>query len=110
MLYPDIQADQYYTNSAILPVDAKIDVFEALEIEERFNPYTRVEQLFDVYLNKRIFDSKAIKNLIKLICTKYKVPYFTLSPAYSICKEHGYINGNNQLVLYVARKVKSGQE
>ena len=44
MLYPDIQADQYYTNSAILPVDAKIDVFEALEIEERFQSLYTGEQ------------------------------------------------------------------
>mgnify|MGYP000279032147 FL=1 len=61
MLYPDIQADQYYTNSAILPVDAKIDVFEALEIEERFQSLYTGGTVFDVYLNKRIFDSKAIK-------------------------------------------------
>jgi len=104
MLYPDIQADQYYTNSAILPVDAKIDVFEALEIEERFQSLYTGGTVFDVYLNKRIFDSKAIKNLIKLICTKYKVPYFTLSPAYSICKEHGYINGKQSTCPVCGKK------
>lgn len=95
--YPDIitsgKDNPYYTNSTQLPVDYTVDVFEALEkqdpIQSRYTGGTN----FHVFLGESIDDVTTCKNLVKKIAYNYKLPYYTLSPTFSICEDHGYIKG-----------------
>lgn len=105
-LYPEIVVNSYYTNSATLPVNATEDVFEALDIESKFQSLYTGGTVFDVYLEKCLYDWKATKNLVKSICENYDIPYFTISPTYSVCPEHGYIAGKVTECPHCQKKTK----
>ncbi|MFP4460735.1 MAG: ribonucleoside triphosphate reductase [Thermotogota bacterium] len=83
----------YYTNSSHLPVNFTKDMFEALDIQEILQTKYTGGTVFHAFLGERIQDWETTKALVKKIAENYKIPYFTLSPTYSICKEHGYISG-----------------
>ena len=83
----------YYTNSSHLPVDYTYDIFDALDIQDELQTLYTSGTVFHAFLGEKLPDWKAAANLVKTIADNYKLPYYTLSPTYSICKNHGYIAG-----------------
>ncbi len=83
----------YYTNSSHLPVDFTADIFEALDIQDELQTLYTSGTVFHAFLGEKLPDWKAAANLVRTIATNYKLPYYTMSPTYSICKEHGYLTG-----------------
>lgn len=83
----------FYTNSCHLPVDYTRDIFDALDIQEGLQGKFTGGTVFHTFLGEKISDWKTCANLVKKIAENYKIPYYTISPTYSICKEHGYIPG-----------------
>lgn len=98
--YPAIVAsgekEPYYTNSSQLPVDYTEDVFEALDLQESLQVKYTGGTVFHAMLGERISDWTVTKELVKSIAHNYKIPYFTLSPVYSICPVHGYLDGEHE--------------
>jgi len=98
-VYPEIitasENDEtpYYTNSSHLPVGYTSDIFEALDIQDELQTLYTSGTVFHAFLGERLTDWKSAANLVKKIADNYKLPYYTLSPIYSVCKNHGYING-----------------
>ena len=96
--YPDIitasdDDTPYYTNSSHLPVGYTEDIFEALDIQDELQTLYTSGTVFHAFLGERLNDWKAAANLVRKIAENYKLPYYTLSPTYSVCKNHGYITG-----------------
>ncbi len=95
--FPDIitsgTEEPFYTNSSQLPVDYTADVFEALDHQESLQTKYTGGTMFHVYMGEAIKDWKACAQLVKAISNKYRIPFFTISPTYSICKIHGYLEG-----------------
>ena len=83
----------YYTNSSHLPVDFTEDLFEALAIQEPLQKLYTSGTVFHVFLSERMPDWRSTANLVKKIAENYQIPYYTLSPTYSICRSHGYLRG-----------------
>ncbi len=83
----------YYTNSSHLPVGYTDDIFEALDIEDRFQTLYTSGTVFHTFLGEKLPDYKACATLVRKIAQNYKLPYYTISPTYSICPAHGYLNG-----------------
>ena len=83
----------FYTNSSHLPVGYTSDIFEALDIQDELQTLYTSGTVFHAFLGERLTDWKSAANLVKKIADNYKLPYYTLSPIYSVCKNHGYING-----------------
>ncbi|MCF2655896.1 ribonucleoside triphosphate reductase [Lacrimispora saccharolytica] len=98
-LYPSIKTaggscdTPYYTNSSHLPVDFTTDIFDALDIQDELQTLYTSGTVFHAFLGEKLPDWKAAADLVRTIANNYKLPYFTLSPTYSICKEHGYLTG-----------------
>lgn len=98
-LYPDIitasEPDHtpYYTNSSHLPVGYTDDIFKALDIQDELQTLYTSGTVFHAFLGERLTDWKSAANLVRKIAENYKLPYYTLSPTYSVCATHGYING-----------------
>lgn len=99
--YPDIITagepgeTPYYTNSSHLPVSYTDDVFEALDIQDSLQTLYTSGTVFHAFLGEKLPDWQAAAKLVKAIADHYKLPYYTLSPTYSICKEHGYLSGEH---------------
>lgn len=97
--YPDIitsgTKEPYYTNSTQLPVNFTDDVFEALDLQDELQRRYTGGTVLHVYLGESITDWKACRNLVKTIASNYKLPYFTISPTFSICPTHGYLRGEH---------------
>ncbi|MBQ1189918.1 MAG: ribonucleoside triphosphate reductase [Lachnospiraceae bacterium] len=99
--YPDIitagEADgtPYYTNSSHLPVGYTSDVFDALDIQDELQTLYTSGTVFHAFLGEKLPDWKAAAKMVRTIAENYKLPYYTLSPTYSICKEHGYLIGEH---------------
>ncbi len=96
--YPDIitaneNGTPYYTNSSHLPVGYTEDVFSALDIQDELQTLYTSGTVFHTFLGEKLPDWKAAAKLVRTIANNYKLPYFTLSPTYSICRDHGYIAG-----------------
>jgi len=85
--------DPFYTNSSQLPVDYTADVFEALDMQESLQTKYTGGTMFHVYMGEALKDWKACADLVRTISNKYRIPFFTISPTYSICKIHGYLIG-----------------
>lgn len=83
----------YYTNSSHLPVDYTEDVFHALDIQDELQTLYTSGTVFHVFLGEKMPDWRSTERLVKTIAESYKMPYYTISPTYSICKEHGYLPG-----------------
>ncbi|MBQ8597449.1 MAG: ribonucleoside triphosphate reductase, partial [Lachnospiraceae bacterium] len=86
----------YYTNSSHLPVDYTADIFDALDIQDELQTLYTSGTVFHAFLGEKLPDWQAAANLIRTIAENYKLPYYTLSPTYSICKEHGYLAGEQK--------------
>ena len=103
--YPDIivanekeykkGAKPFYTNSTQLPVNFTDDIFEALNLQDELQAKYTGGTVIHIFAGERIYDLDVMKNLVKKICTNYKLPYFTFTPTFSICKTHGYIAGEH---------------
>ncbi|MCQ2450046.1 MAG: ribonucleoside triphosphate reductase, partial [Clostridia bacterium] len=98
--YPDIitaaKSDDdtpYYTNSSHLPVGYTEDIFTALDIQDELQTLYTSGTVFHAFLGEKLPDWKAAANLVRKIAENYKLPYYTMSPTYSVCKTHGYISG-----------------
>ena len=97
--YPDIitasECDEtpYYTNSSHLPVGYTSDIFEALDIQDELQTLYTSGTVFHAFLGERLTDWKTAANLVRKIAENYRLPYYTISPIYSVCKTHGYIVG-----------------
>lgn len=83
----------YYTNSSHLPVDYTTDIFDALDIQDELQTLYTSGTVFHAFLGEKLPDWKAAAALVRTIAQNYKLPYYTLSPTYSICKTHGYLAG-----------------
>ena len=88
-----MDATPYYTNSSHLPVDYSADIFDALDIQDELQSLYTSGTVFHAFLGEKLPDWKAAASLVKKIADNYKLPYYTLSPTYSICKNHGYLQG-----------------
>ncbi|OHD10621.1 MAG: ribonucleoside triphosphate reductase [Spirochaetes bacterium GWD1_27_9] len=97
--YPDIITsgtdEPYYTNSTQLPVHYTDDIFEALDMQDELQKRYTGGTVFHVYLGEAIQDWKSCLKLVKTIATNYRLPYFTISPTFSICPVHGYLLGEH---------------
>ncbi|MBS5724258.1 MAG: ribonucleoside triphosphate reductase [Clostridiales bacterium] len=96
--YPDIitaheGATPYYTNSSHLPVGYTDDVFSALELQDDLQTRYTSGTVFHAFLGEKLPDWKSAANLVRKIAENFTLPYYTLSPTYSVCKDHGYIAG-----------------
>jgi ribonucleoside-triphosphate reductase (formate) len=96
--FPDIiQAGSpeapFYTNSSQIPVAYTSDVFEALELQNDLQTRYTGGTVFHAYMNERLSNSESCKNLVKKILENYKIPYLTITPTFSICPNHGYLEG-----------------
>lgn len=97
--YPDIitaakEGDTpYYTNSSHLPVGYTEDIFSALDIQDELQTLYTSGTVFHAFLGEKLPDWKAAANLVRKIAENYELPYYTLSPTYSVCKDHGYLAG-----------------
>lgn len=99
-LYPNIitasdDETPYYTNSSHLPVGYTEDIFTALDIQDELQTLYTSGTVFHAFLGERLEDWQAAASLVKKIAENYKLPYYTLSPTYSVCKNHGYILGES---------------
>ena len=99
--WPDIKTagkegdTPYYTNSSHLPVDYTADIFDALDIQDELQTLYTSGTVFHAFLGEKLPDWKSAANLVRKIAENYRLPYYTLSPTYSVCKEHGYIAGEH---------------
>jgi anaerobic ribonucleoside-triphosphate reductase len=98
-MYPDIitagEEEPYYTNSTQLPVGFTEDIFTAIELQENLQVKYTGGTVLHGFLGERIHDIETCKNLVKKVMENYRIPYFTISPTFSICKDHGYITGEH---------------
>ena len=85
--------DVYYTNSTQLPVDHTTDIFEALDMQEELQAKYTGGTVFHGFIGEAIDDWRSCRNLIKTIASNYRIPYFTISPTFSVCPIHGYLKG-----------------
>ncbi len=101
--YPEIKTagnegdTPYYTNSSHLPVDYTIDVFDALEIQDELQALYTSGTVFHAFLGEKLPDWKAAAKLVHTIAENFRLPYYTLSPTYSICSDHGYLAGEQRV-------------
>ena len=100
--YPDIitasegkDAKPYYTNSSHLPVDFTSDIFDALDIQDELQTLYTSGTVFHAFLGQKLENWEVAANLVRKIAENYKLPYYTMSPTYSVCSEHGYIAGEH---------------
>ena len=99
--WPDIKTagkegdTPYYTNSSHLPVEYTTDIFDALDIQDDLQTLYTSGTVFHAFIGEKLPDWKAAAALVRKIAENYKLPYYTISPTYSVCKEHGYIAGEH---------------
>jgi len=89
-------AEPFYTNSSQLPVDYEGDLFEALEHQDKLQTLYTGGTVFHIFLGERLHSWKAAAELVKKVAWNSHLPYFTLTPTFSICPTHGYMNGEHK--------------
>lgn len=87
----------YYTNSSHLPVDYTTDIFDALDIQDELQTLYTSGTVFHAFLGEKLPDWRAAADLVRTIAENYRLPYYTMSPTYSICREHGYLTGEQKV-------------
>lgn len=101
------QKDPYYTNSTQLPVTHAIDVFNALRHQDEIQSKYTGGTVFHVFIGERLYSTKVTKNLVRKIAENFHIPYFSITPTFSICPIHGYLTGEHyQCPLCKEEKVK----
>ena len=109
--YPEIitaheGATPYYTNSSHLPVGYTEDVFAALDIQDKLQPLYTSGTVFHTFLGEKLPDWKAAAALVRKIAENYELPYYTLSPTYSVCVDHGYLTGEQYTCPHCGKKTE----
>ena len=110
--WPDIKTagnegdTPYYTNSAHLPVDYTADIFDALDIQDELQTLYTSGTVFHAFLGEKLPDWKAAAALVRKIAQNYRLPYYTLSPTYSVCKDHGYLSGEHFICPKCGKKAE----
>lgn len=110
--YPDIitASDKdntpYYTNSSHLPVGFTQDIFDALDIQDDLQTLYTSGTVFHAFLGQKLPDWRAAANLVRKIANNYKLPYYTISPTYSICDQHGYLVGEQPNCPHCGKKTE----
>ena len=111
--YPDIitasnsmEDTPYYTNSSHLPVSYTSDIFDALDVQDELQTLYTSGTVFHAFLGEKLADWKVTANLVRKIAENYRLPYYTISPTYSICKEHGYLSGEQDVCPKCGRKTE----
>ena len=110
--FPDIitaaekNGTPYYTNSSHLPVGYTDDVFEALDIQDELQTLYTSGTVFHTFLGEKLPDWKAAAALVRKIAENYRLPYYTISPTYSICKDHGYLSGEQYKCPYCGKETE----
>ncbi len=89
-------ADPFYTNSSQLPVNYTDDIFEALELQDDLQTRYTGGTVFHIFLGEKVDNIAATRSLVKKVTANFKLPYFTLSPTFSVCPSHGYISGQHE--------------
>ena len=110
-LYPDIitanmNGTPYYTNSSHLPVGFTEDVFSALDIQDDLQTLYTSGTVFHAFLGEKLPDWKAAAALVRKIAENYKLPYYTMSPTYSVRREHGYLTGEQTVCPHCGQKTE----
>ena len=111
--YPDIitasnsmEDTPYYTNSSHLPVSYTSDIFDALDVQDELQTLYTSGTVFHAFLGEKLADWKVTANLVRKIAENYRLPYYTISPTYSICKEHGYLSGEQDVCPKCGRRTE----
>ncbi len=109
--FPDIitanmNGTPYYTNSSHLPVGFTEDVFSALDIQDDLQTLYTSGTVFHAFLGEKLPDWKAAANLVRKIAENYKLPYYTMSPTYSVCRDHGYLTGEQTVCPICGQKTE----
>lgn len=109
--FPDIitanmNGTPYYTNSSHLPVGFTDDVYSALDIQDDLQTLYTSGTVFHAFLGEKLPDWKAAAALVRKIAENYKLPYYTMSPTYSICRDHGYLVGEQYLCPHCGQKTE----
>ena len=89
-------SEPYYTNSTQLPVNYSDDLFETLVLQDKLQSKYTGGTVMHLYLGEMVEDVETVKGLVRKISSQYKLPYFTLTPTFSVCPEHGYIKGEHE--------------
>ena len=112
--FPDIissgDAEPYYTNSSQLPVAYTTDVFEALDHQESLQRKYTGGTVFHIFLGEAIKDWESCRDLVKAVANNYRIPYFSISPTFSICPVHGYLEGEHFECPYCKREKQAKLE
>jgi ribonucleoside-triphosphate reductase len=105
-LYPEIEvanneeykkgAEPFYTNSSHLPVNYTDDIFEALQLQDNLQTKYTGGTVVHLFLGEKVSDPSIVPKLVKKICENFKLPYFTLTPTFSVCASHGYLAGEHK--------------
>ena len=96
----------YYTNSSHLPVGYTEDIFSALDIQDELQTLYTSGTVFHAFLGEKLPDWKAAATLVRKISENYRLPYYTLSPTYSVCAEHGYLNGEQKSCPHCGKRTE----
>ena len=109
--FPDIvtandNGSPYYTNSSHLPVGYSEDIFSALDIQDELQTLYTSGTVFHAFLGEKLPDWKAAATLVRKIAENYKLPYYTMSPTYSVCKDHGYLTGEQYICPHCGQKTE----
>ena len=96
----------YYTNSSHLPVEYTADIFDALDIQDELQTLYTSGTVFHAFLGEKLPDWRAAASLVRKIAENYRLPYYTLSPTYSVCREHGYLTGEQKTCPYCGAKTE----
>lgn len=96
----------YYTNSSHLPVGYTDDVFKALDVQDELQTLYTSGTVFHTFLGQRLENWQATMNLVRKIAENYKLPYYTISPTYSVCATHGYLNGEQATCPHCGAKTE----
>jgi ribonucleoside-triphosphate reductase (formate) len=90
-------AAPYYTNSTQLPVNYTDDIFETLELQDKLQTKYTGGTVLHIFLGEQISDTETVKQFVRKVATNYRLPYFTLSPTFSVCPSHGYLSGESAI-------------
>ena len=108
--YPEIitasdsqDATPYYTNSSHLPVGYTEDIFAALDIQDELQTLYTSGTVFHAFLGEKLPDWQSAAALVRKIAENYQLPYYTISPTYSVCRDHGYLSGEQYSCPYCGR-------
>ncbi|MCD8104457.1 MAG: ribonucleoside triphosphate reductase [Lachnospiraceae bacterium] len=109
--FPDIitaneNGTPYYTNSSHLPVDYTEDIFSALEVQDELQTLYTSGTVFHAFLGEKLPDWRSAAALVRKIAENHKLPYYTISPTYSVCRDHGYLSGEVYVCPHCGQKTE----